>query len=197
MGRRIAEHVLHMTGLRTSAAEVRSWDRSLPVLAQDLLDCGLGQIEMLVEHRLPLTSMRVDVILAGIDRRTGEDAYVVVELKQWSAAQIWENSEGLLVVEGVRGPRLHPLVQVRGYCEHLTDFTASLDGRAEAVKGIAYLHNATDHSVHDLFELPPDDHGRLFTAQRRSELLQYLSDRFAPPPRRWCRGSSHEQRCPP
>ena len=129
LGMRIAEHVRHTTGARVSDAELRSWNRSLPVLARDLVDAGLGAVEMLVEHRLPLTSKRVDAILAGVDPRTGEDSYVVVELKQWSSAQTWENDDQLLLVEGTRGgPRLHPVLQVRGYCEHLTDFTASLNG---------------------------------------------------------------------
>jgi uncharacterized protein len=183
LGIRIAEHVRHTTGFRASDAEVRSWDRSLPVLAHDLVDAGLGDVEMLVEHRLPLTSKRVDVILSGIDPRSGEDSYVVVELKQWSAAHTWENDDQLLLVEGTRGgPRLHPILQVSGYCEHLTDFTASLNGREGAVKGAVYLHNATDHGVRDLYSLRQDERGRLFTAQRRSEFLDYLRHHLTPSP---------------
>jgi hypothetical protein len=183
LGIRIAEHVRHTTGFRVSHAEVRSWNRSLPVLAHDLVDAGLGDVEMLVEHRLPLTSKRADVILSGIDPRTAEDSYVVVELKQWGAAQTWENDDQLLLIEGTRGgPRLHPVLQVRGYCEHLTDFTASLNGREGAVKGAVYLHNATDRGVEDLFSLRQDERGRLFTTQRRGEFLDYLRHHLAPSP---------------
>ena len=53
----------------------------------------LGQVEMLVEYQLPLTSKRVDVVLAGVHPRTGEDSYVVVELKQWSYAEPYEDSD--------------------------------------------------------------------------------------------------------
>ena len=95
-----AEHLKATTGRSPSASERRSWPRSLPVLARDLVEAGLGKVEMLVEYQLPLTSMRADVVLAGVDARTGEDAYVVVELKQWSQADLYEDDERLVLVEG-------------------------------------------------------------------------------------------------
>jgi hypothetical protein len=72
------------------------------------------------------------------------------------------------------------VLQVRGYCEHLTDFTASLNGRDGAIKGAVYLHNATDHGVEDLFSLRQDERDRLFTAQRRGEFLDYLRHHLTP-----------------
>jgi uncharacterized protein len=51
---------------------MRSWQSSLPVLAQDLSDAGLSDVEVLVEHRLPLTSKRADAVLCGVHPRTGE-----------------------------------------------------------------------------------------------------------------------------
>ena len=74
----VADHVRATTGWRPSGSEQKSWQRSLPVLAQDLMEAGLGNVEMLIEYQLPLTSRRADVVLAGVDRRTGGDAYVVV-----------------------------------------------------------------------------------------------------------------------
>lgn len=38
---------------RASPSEVRSWERSLAVLANDLHDAGLDQVEVLLEYRLP------------------------------------------------------------------------------------------------------------------------------------------------
>ena len=68
----IAENVRASTGRRPSPSEVKSWQRSLPVLAHDLLDAGLGKVEMLIEYKLPLTSRRADVVLAGV--RSGAPA---------------------------------------------------------------------------------------------------------------------------
>jgi hypothetical protein len=68
------------------------------------VDAGLGQVEILTEYQLPLTSMRVDPVLAGVHPKTGGDSYVVIELKQWSAATSFDESPRLVTVEHVRDP---------------------------------------------------------------------------------------------
>ncbi|WP_433243458.1 DNA/RNA helicase domain-containing protein [Streptosporangium sp. CA-135522] len=179
----IAEHLRRTARINPSLAERRSWDRSLPVLARDLVDAGLGGVEMLVEYRLPLTSKRADVVLAGVDRRTAGDAYVVVELKQWSRAELFEDDPDLVLVEGAPGgPKLHPLLQVRGYCDYIADFVGVLDGQSDSIRGVAYLHNAADLDVDDLYVRVQDERTRLFTKTRRGAFLDYLKDRFAPQP---------------
>lgn len=176
----LAEQMTIRGGRRPSAGEYRSWQRSLPALRADLLAAGLDDVEMLVEYQLPLSSKRADVVLAGRHPVTGGPSYVVVELKQWSSAQAFEDSDSLVQVEqyGHR-PVTHPAVQVRAYCDYLLDFTASLEGQRDRVAGAAYLHNATDHGVADLFRRPDDRLGRLFTGQRRSEFQEFLASRFA------------------
>ena len=144
------------------------------------MDAGLGNVEMLIEYQLPLTSKRADVVLAGVDRRTGGDAYVIVELKQWSQAELYEDSERLVVVEGMHRELEHPLLQVQGYCDYISDFVASLRGNDTAVRGVAYLHNAIDLDVEDLFEFTTTERTRLFTKSRRGAFLEYLRDQFTP-----------------
>jgi uncharacterized protein len=178
---RIAEQ-LRMSGHGVGHAERRSWERSLPVLAQDLVDAGVGQVEILAEYQLPLTSMRVDAVLAGVHPKTGKDSYVVVELKQWSAATSFEDSPRLVAVEHMSRPQLHPGLQVAGYCDYLVDFLGALHGEPHAVKGAAYLHNALDREVNDLYELPPTDRSRIFTKQRRGQFHQFLRAHLAPQP---------------
>src|ERR1700761_9407378 len=178
----VAENVRATTGWWPSQSEQKSWQRSLPVLAQDLVEAGLGNVEMLIEYQLPLTSRRADVVLAGVDRRTGADAYVIVELKQWSQAELYEDSERLVVVEGIHRLLEHPLLQVKGYCNYICDFVASLQGNDSAVRGVAYLHNAVDLDVRDLFDLATTERTRLFTKSRRGAFLDYLREQFSPEP---------------
>jgi hypothetical protein len=178
----IADHLRATTGRSPSESERKSWRRSLPVLVRDLIEAGLGNVEMLIEYQLPLTSRRADVVLAGVDRRTGSDAYVVVELKQWSQAELFEDSERLVVVEGMHRELEHPLIQVQGYCDYISDFVASLRGNETAVRGVAYLHNAVDLEVEDLFDLSMSERTRLFTKSRRAAFLEYLRDQFTPEP---------------
>ncbi|WP_433112531.1 DNA/RNA helicase domain-containing protein [Micromonospora sp. CA-246542] len=176
----LADRIVEQIGRNVSPAERRSWSRSLEVLGQDLADAGLGQVEMLVEYQLPLTSKRVDVVLAGVDPRTSDDSYVVVELKQWSYAESYEGSDTLVAIEHARGPRLHPGVQVEQYCEYLTDFLGVLAGHPHPVHGVAYLHNAVDRDISDLFGRPATEQSRIFTKQRRGQFLDYLRTHLAP-----------------
>ncbi len=181
---RVLAQMLFRTGHGASPAEQNSWGASLPVLANDLIAAGLGQVEMLVEYHLPLTSQRADVVLCGTHPRTGEPSYVVVELKQWSAARSFEGSAELVDVPGMPGgPKQHPVRQVQGYCSYLADFLRTLEHQPDALAGLAYLHNATDPAaVADLRRYPVSTTGRLFTGADRGDLLDFLRSRLSPQP---------------
>jgi hypothetical protein len=173
------EQTLCGYGARPSPGEARSWERSIPVLAHDLVQAGLGDVEVLLEQRLPLSSRRVDAILAGCHPVSGGPSYVVVELKQWSDADLYEDDPALVTVGGYgHQPRLHPLEQVRGYCEYLLDFLPALRGDTESVSGVAYLHNATEHGVAPLRLLAESEHARMFTGQKRGDFLDFLRSRL-------------------
>ena len=182
LGLRLAEQMSFQTGHRAGSSEIKSWERSLPVLAQDLLEAGLNDVEVILEHALPLSSKRLDVLLAGQHPTTKQASYIVVELKQWSSATSWEEDPQLVLVEGYgHHPQVHPVAQVRGYCQYLTDFTRSLYDRPESVVGAAYLHNAlSELAVSDLLDYPQDRQGRLFTGARRGDWLTFLAEHLAP-----------------
>ncbi len=177
----LAEQMAVRTGRGPSAGERRSWERSIPALRADLLAAGLDDVEMLVEFQLPLTSKRADVVLVGEHPETGGPSYLVVELKQWSHAERFEDDDALIRIEQYgRRPVTHPALQVRDYCDYLIGFTAVLADDPSSLAGVAYLHNATDAGVDDLYLLPGDQYGSVFTGQRRGEFQQFLRTRLAP-----------------
>jgi DUF2075 family protein len=170
-------------GYQSGRSEQQSWAASLPVLAQDLVDADLGDVEMLVEYQLPLTTLRADVVLAGRHPVSQAVSYVVVELKQWTSAGIVDGDPELCVPAGPPGRVvLNPIAQVRRYCEFLVDFVRRLQDFPDAVAGVAYLHNAVEARVNSLHDLPPDNNGQLFTASSRGALLDLLRSRIAPYP---------------
>ena len=130
---------------------------------------------------MPLTSKRADVILCGVHPQRGTPSYVVVELKQWSRANVLDGTDDVCQLDGF-GEFLHPVEQVRRYCTHLVDFASVLEEHPERLGGLAYLHNATDLDVDSLWHLPASDHGRMFTGQRRGEFITYLQSRLAAAP---------------
>jgi DUF2075 family protein len=178
--RHLATQLAHQ-GVSVGVGERRSWQHSLPALARDLCDAGLGAVEVILEHRLPLTSKRSDVILAGVHPRTGNPSYIVVELKQWTNAHRFEESDTLVTVEGARYRHtLHPSIQVAGYVDYMRDFVATLSGKPEQIQGVAYLHNAVDIGVAELLDPKTVALAPLFTGERRSGLHEHLRTLLAP-----------------
>lgn len=175
----LTEQFRYKLGHNPSPGEVRSWDRSLAVLATDLHEAGLDSVEMLIEYKLPLTSKRADVVLAGVHPETGRYSYVIVELKQWSRAVLLEGTTDICVLDGL-GERLHPAAQVRNYCTYVSDFVASIESSGSSVSGVAYLHNATDQDLGDLWAFQESEQARMFTGQRRGQFLSYLRGLLAP-----------------
>jgi hypothetical protein len=171
----------HQMKRTASPAEIRSWDASLAALAADLEQAELGGVEVLVEYQLPLSSKRVDVVLAGEHPRRGGPSYVVIELKQWTTATLFED-EPELVVQPTYGPCpiLHPVAQVRGYVEYMLDFLGTLHATDDVLTGAAYLHNATDDRVAALRGYPQDGLARFFTAQDKGAFLDHLRSRLSP-----------------
>ncbi|MFD7393511.1 DNA/RNA helicase domain-containing protein [Streptomyces virginiae] len=179
LARLLTENFLHQHRHRPQPAEVNAWERSIPALINVLVEAGLGEVEMLLEYGLPLTSKRADVILAGEHPATGEPSYVVVELKQWSEAHPDAEDPLLCRIDAWAHPILNPIEQVRGYCDYLVSFNGALEHSPESVVGIAYLHNAPESKVAGLRLVTEDDRGRMFTGDQRGALLGYLRSRLA------------------
>jgi uncharacterized protein len=178
---RLLEQMLHRHARRPAPSEVRSWQRSVPILAHELVAAGLGSVEVMLEHQLPLTSKRVDAVLAGYHPRTGEPSFVVVELKQWSDAHLYEGQAELVEVPAYgHRPVLHPASQVQGYCDYMLDFIPGLADQADPLAGVAFLHNATAHGVRDLWGFEQPRFGRMITGDRRTELHDFLLSRLDP-----------------
>jgi hypothetical protein len=174
-------NMLATSGRRPSDSEVRSWNASLPMLANDLVAAGLGGVEVLAEHQLPLTSRRIDAVLAGQHPVTGQPSYVLVELKQWSRADSFEDSSDLVTIDAY-GSRalLHPLDQVGGYRDYLLDFLPGLADVPESVVGVAYLHNATEDGIRALRVKADTEVLRMFSGERKSDLMTFLKSHLDP-----------------
>lgn len=175
---RLTEQFARVHGHRPSSSEVRSWERSIPVLASALNEAGLGQVEMLLEYGLPLNSKRADAVLAGVHPKTGLPSYVVVELKQWSSAEPDDDDPSLCRIDAYARAVLNPVDQVRGYCKYLISFNGALAEHPERISGAAYLHNATEFGVSGLFEAEQDQYGQLFIGARRGEFIDFLCTRL-------------------
>lgn len=157
-------------------SEQRAWRNSLPALAEDLAAAGLDAIDVLLEYTLPLTSQRVDVLLAGTHPETGTPSFVLVELKQWTAARPFEEDPALVSVAGLPEPVLHPSRQVDGYRRYLTNYLVNLHDHPDWVDAVAYLHGAV--ADEDIAGLLGSAEAPVFTGGRREALRSYLREKL-------------------
>lgn len=160
-----------------SPSEQVSWRNSLPVLAGELVAAGLEDVDILLEYRLPLTSQRVDAVLAGTHPETREPSFVLIELKQWSSVQVFEEDPNLLLVPGLPHPVSHPSRQVDGYRRYLVNYLEVLHGHEHWVDAVAYVHGmqgAADALASGSEAAP------VFSSGSRESFQRYLRDRIAP-----------------
>ncbi|WP_326566415.1 DNA/RNA helicase domain-containing protein [Amycolatopsis rhabdoformis] len=165
-----------------NTGQLGAWRNSLPALFDLLVGIGLGHLQVILEFGLPYSPMRVDAVLCGIAPDSGRRSYAFVELKQWSRPKLV--APGL--VDPIPGrdrsrawqPELHPAEQVRRYCQYALDFTPSLARTPDAVKGLAYLHNANRTESWTLDDFDFDDFGQLYTKDQLGDLVSDLYSLF-------------------
>jgi hypothetical protein len=175
----LTEQFVHKHGYRPGVSEMRSWERSIPLLTAALNDAGLGNVEVMLEYALPLNSKRADVVLAGLHPVTQEPSYVVVELKQWSQAAPHEDDPALCHVDAYVHPVLNPIEQVRRYCDYLVNFNGAVAEHGDRIQGVAFLHNATEFGVTGLREIERDGRGLLFTGESRGAFMDHLRSKLS------------------
>ncbi|GAA2361038.1 DUF2075 domain-containing protein [Streptomyces carpaticus] len=168
-------------GREPTRGDVKSWDKSIPVVVKALLETGRGEVEVQVEVDLPHTNSAVDLVLCGRHPGTGSDSYLAIELKQVRHATV--DSACPIAVDlgfGDGKHKLHPVRQIQRYCDYMVRYLAHLQEDPERLKGVALLHNARDAGVEALFKLPESSHGFLYTLDDMERFRQLLVGRFAP-----------------
>jgi len=130
-------------GYPPSISELRSWQNSLRALALQISYSRLLDHGIILEMRLPLTSARLDCLLAGRDDR-GKEQSVIMELKQWESVEPSDIDECILTFLGGRKRSTpHPSIQASHYEEYLAN-TVGAFSRGEgaiALSSCCYLHN--------------------------------------------------------
>ena len=137
----------------------------------------------MLEYQLPLTSRRLDCLIAGKDA-DNKDQAVIIELKQWERCQT-SDGEGEVVtwLQGQERDILHPSVQVGQYAMYLDDVnTAFYEDDPVGLSACAYLHNYSlepgDPVVAEKFREVMSAYP-LFTKDDEAGFEDYLTGRLA------------------
>lgn len=130
------------TGRTVGPAERASWQGSLPRLSGAIELAGLPHSTYIgLEVLIPYYSERIDAALFGHDA-DGKASVILVELKQWSEADLVDDGRLSITMRSGPVPVVHPSFQVDGYRRHLTNFAHAFHSQpAIHVAGCVYAHN--------------------------------------------------------
>lgn len=128
-----------------SANERRSFDNSLMymrnVLEGDEIPADAG---IALEYRIPQTSKRIDMLIAGRDE-VGRETCVIIELKQWDEVEpTGKDAVVRTFLGGGIRETTHPSYQAWSYASLLEDFNETVDEENIQLRPCAYLHNCRD-----------------------------------------------------
>jgi DUF2075 family protein len=159
-------------------SQFTSWQNSLPQMFFILDDKEISdEIEVSIEYQIPLTSRRVDFLIAGSDDQN-KDHVMIIELKQWQKAK--KISREFLVETFTGGANrvvVHPSQQAYSYAKLIENFNESIQEQKIQLVPCAYLHNY-DETYRDEITGPEYqaviDEAPIFLANDRSELRTFV-----------------------
>ena len=144
----IADKILDAIKMRGLNAghekEYSSWQNSMQFMRNIVDDSEIDdEVRICIEYNIPLTSKRVDFIIAGADN-SGKDNIIIVELKQWQKAEVVADDMHYCVRTYVANTDrivCHPSYQAYSYSCFLRNYSQSLTDDNINLIPCAYLHN--------------------------------------------------------
>lgn len=123
-------------------AEYRAWSNSLMYMRNVLDDDDISdEIKLAVEYQIPLTSKRVDFLIAGEDDH-GSNNVVVIELKQWEDSGETSRPDVVTAFTGGANRAVcHPCYQAYSYAKIIENFNEDVYRKNIKLQACAYLHN--------------------------------------------------------
>ena len=144
----IADKILSLVRERGLAAgqerEFASWQNSMQFMRNIVDDKDIADdVQIAIEYNIPQTSKRVDFIIMGADS-TGKDSIVIVELKQWTKAEVVDDDMHFSVRTYVAQDNrivCHPSYQAYSYSRFLVNYSEVVQSGGIRLVPCAYLHN--------------------------------------------------------
>lgn len=124
--------------------EFEAWHNSMKFMRDIVDDSEIDdEVQIAIEYNIPQTSKRVDFIIIGADAHEKENI-VIVELKQWSRAEVVDDDMHFSVRTFVANDNrivCHPSYQAYSYSRFLANYSQSIHDRDIHLIPCAYLHN--------------------------------------------------------
>ena len=124
--------------------EFESWHNSMQFMRNIVDDSEIADdVQIAIEYNIPQTSKRVDFIIVGSDEEK-KDHIVIIELKQWTKAEIVDDQMHYCVRTYVANDNrivCHPSYQAYSYSRFLINYSQLIQADNIDLVPCAYLHN--------------------------------------------------------
>jgi DUF2075 family protein len=146
---KVKEAVKEKLGKGVSPNEVTAWRNSLGNAMVNVINSPKipNDVGIAIEYQINKHNYRVDFIVAG-KNEFGQEAIVVIELKQWTNIDFSHLPEHVITFIGKKErPQLHPSYQARSYASLLEMYNQYIYDTPVLIRSCAYLHNSDNKSV--------------------------------------------------
>lgn len=124
--------------------EFAAWQNSMQFMRNIVDDSEIDDnVQIAIEYNIPQTSKRVDFIIIGSDEK-GKDNIIIVELKQWSKAEVVDDDMHFCVRTFVANDNrivCHPSYQAYSYSRFMVNYSQVIQNKDIHLVPCAYLHN--------------------------------------------------------
>lgn len=124
--------------------EFAAWHNSMKFMRDIVDDPAIDDdVQIAIEYNIPQTSKRVDFIIIGSDEK-GKDNIVIVELKQWTKAEVVDDDMHFCVRTYVANDNrivCHPSYQAYSYSRFMVNYSQVIHNQDIHLIPCAYLHN--------------------------------------------------------
>lgn len=124
--------------------EFESWHNSMKFMRDIVDDRDIDdEVQIAIEYNIPQTSKRVDFIIIGSNEE-GKDNIVIVELKQWTKAEVVDDDMHFSVRTFVANDNrivCHPSYQAYSYSRYISNYSQVVHNNNINLVPCAYLHN--------------------------------------------------------
>lgn len=139
---KIEESFANLKISHANKAEYRAWANSLMYMRNAIDDEEISDdCKLAIEYQIPLTSKRVDFLIAGTDEFDNNNV-VIVELKQWENCTPTQREDVVYAFTGGADRAVtHPSYQAYSYAKIIENFNEDVYKEKITLKPCAYLHN--------------------------------------------------------
>ena len=124
--------------------EFESWHNSMKFMRDIVDDREIDDdVQIAIEYNIPQTSKRVDFLIIGANEK-GRDNVVIVELKQWTKAEVVDDDMHFSVRTFVANDNrivCHPSYQAYSYSRFISNYSQVVHNNNISLVPCAYLHN--------------------------------------------------------